>query len=110
MREMDPGKGNGLYENLAEGKAGMGSKALGRSRRLHGAQATRLWDKRRRRVLGIGSQLRHNPESWRLPPEVRGFLCWWRFALPRKRQAQNASVLRAQQLQLDFHHRSEIVV
>lgn len=26
MREMDPGKGNGLYENLAEGKAGISSE------------------------------------------------------------------------------------
>lgn len=59
-------------------------EALGRSRRLHGAQATRLWDKRRKTVLGIGSQLRHNPEPWKLPPEVRGFLCWWRFVLTKE--------------------------
>lgn len=41
----------------------MSSEALARSQRLHGAQVMRLGDKRRRRVLSIGSQLRHNPMS-----------------------------------------------
>lgn len=62
-QEMDPGRGDGLNENLAEGKAGMSSDALARSQRLHGTQVMRLWDKRWRRVLSISSQHRHNPMS-----------------------------------------------